>query len=648
MKKYSKIIAGALAIALSAGATTSIAFAKNGSDNDDTVTAGAPAAGTADESGTADTERTALESPAFKDETVYVVCDSDSSIKHIIVSDWIKNAPALSSIKDSTILTDIQNVKGDETYELSEGGITWKANGNDIYYRGNSSKELPVTVKMKYYLDGVESSPADIIGKSGHLVIRWEFTNNVKVTKDINGRKKDVYVPFLCASAAVFNSEKFVNAQISSGKVLSDGNRLIVVGVALPGLTESLGLDQVENIDLQLPEYVEFSADVTDFETGLSVAAVSNEIFSRLDGKADFSFGNVKEQIDELINGATSLMEGTAALSGGLDSLAEKSGDLTSGAKKLADGALSLKEGSAKLSGGAAALSEGAKTLSDSTGAFKTGLQSAKDGSKKIAAGSEKLASGSASLQTGAENLSKGSQELVAGMDTAGSSLNTTIAANEQVLAAMEALYTQSPSPELAKAIETMKQTIAGQKQVAAALSSGGTLNSGAAALQQGASQLSAGAVEINKGLGDIKTGASALDSGLGDLLTGSTKLSEGALKIYQSSVDLSKGAATVSEGAATLSDGATALYSGVKTYTEAVAKLRSGASDIKNGMAKFNDEGVSRISAAIDEKLPTIIENFKAVHEASKEYKSYSGISDDMDGAVKFVYMFDGTSFSK
>ena len=645
MKNYKKVIAGIAAAVVSAGATTSIAFAMN-RENDDKETTAVSQEAPADTLTTGTGERKDNGSPAFKDETVYVVCNADSDIKHIIVSDWLKNAPAYESIKDVSSLTNIENVKGDEEFTLDGTDLTWNAGGHDIYYKGNCDKELPVDVKMKYFLDGKEVSPSEITGKSGHLVIRWEYTVNAKIKKTIDGKEHEMNVPFIAASTAILNSEKFVNASISSGKVLSDGNRLIVAGVALPGLNESLGLDKIETLDLDLPEYIEFSADVIDFEPGLSVTAVSNEIFSNLDMTDQFSFGNIKGQFDELINGANELTAGTVTLSDGLSELSKKSGDLTDGAKKLRDGADDLSKGAKQLSEGTSALSDGAKKLSDSTGSFKSGLQSAKDGAKKIADGSEKLAAGSSNLKTGADNLSKGAQELSAGLGTAGSSLDTTIAANEQVLAAMEALYAQSPSPELAKVIETLKTTIAGQKQISASLNSGGTLNNGAAALQKGAAQISSGAVDLNKGLGDVKAGAGSLDSGLGQLLTGSTQLSEGTLKIYQSSAELSKGAAKVADGAASLFTGASSLYDGIVTYTSYVAQLSDGALKIKAGMSKFNDEGIAKISAAVDEKLPTIIENFKTVREISKEYKSYSGISDDMNGSVKFIYMFDGTSF--
>ncbi len=682
MKNYKKIIAGAAAIVISAGATTSIAFAKGSAD-----TINAPSETSVSSAETGSTAREAIDAKAFKDETVYVLCNSNSDVKQVIVSDWIRNAPALSAIPDVSSLTDIQNVKGYEPFSQNGSELTWEAGGNDIYYRGNSDKELPVTVKMKYILDGKEVSPDDIVGKSGHLVIRWEYTNNVKMTVNVDGTDREYYVPFIAASAALFDSSKFLNPAISSGKVISDGNRLIVVGIGLPGVSESLGLDQVEGLDLTLPEYVEFSADVTDFQKCTSVTAVSNEIFSSFDGRADFSFGNIKDQIDELIAGADQLAAGTVTLSEGLDTLASKNAELTAGSKKLSDGAKEIKDGADKLSAGAEALSDGAKTLSDSTGTLETGLKSAKDGADQLSAGADKLTegsaalksgldsskkgtgdlkSGAASLTSGADALNKGAKELSAGLGTASDSLSATIAANEQALAALRALYQQSPSTEIATTIETLKQTIAAQKQIAASMSTGGTLNSGAAALQQGAAQLSSGsqtlsaginnldsglgqlstgAADLNKGLGDIRTGAASLDSGLGQLLTGSTQLSEGALKLYQSTGELSKGAGSLSDGADTLWNGAVSLNEGITAYVDAVVQLKDGAAQVRDGMAKFNEEGVSKIAAALDEKLPAIVENVKALQEVSRRYNSYSGISEDMDGAVKFIYMFDGTS---
>ena len=715
MKNYKKLISGVIAIMISTGATASIAFAKD-NDPEDTT---ASTADTEETSGEAENEnvpaRKPLENPAYKDETVYVLCDGKSKIKDIIVSDWLKNAPALQNINDVSELKNIENVKGDEAFTVNTGGVSWNAGGNDIYYQGTTNKELPVDVEMKYYLDGKEVDPQSIKGKSGHLRIRWNYTNKEKVTTTVNGKEREVYVPFACVSGALLNSDKFLNATISSGKIISDGNRLIVVGIAFPGLNKSLDLDSIDSFDAEVPEYVELEADVTDFEMNTSVTAVTNELFSNLDFEGDFNFGELKTQIDKLIDASNKLCEGTASLYDGIAQLNSKSGDVSEGISKLTSGSLELSTGAAKLSEGATALSAGAKTLSDSTTTLKNGIKSAKTGSGKLVSGinqlstgtstlksgidsakkgssglsaglaqadkgADTLVSGASEISTGAASVSSGANELAAGLNTAGSSLSTTITANEQALAALQAAYKANPSAELTAAIATLSKTIESQKQIAATLNKGGALSNGAAAIQQGSeklstgsktlssgistldaslgklaagasaldsgmNKLSTGAVDLNKGFSSLKTGAGTLDSGLGDLLTGSTQLEAGALKLYQSTGELAKGAGDLANGSKVLWGGADELSKGFKAFAEGITKLESGSKELRDGAKQFNDEGITKLSAAIDQKLPSILENFKAVREVSKNYNNYSGISENMNGSVKFIYTFDGTN---
>ena len=195
MRNYKRIIAAVLAVAVSAAATGSIAYAKSGSKSEE---AGESSAKSASEDKSA---RAASDSAAYKDETVYVLCNTDSSVKNVVVSDWLKNAPALSSISDISDLEDIVNVKGNEEFAQNGESLDWTANGSDIYYKGTTNKELPADVNITYYLDGREIAPADLAGKSGHVTIRWDYKNKQKVTKEINGKKTEIYVPFMAASA---------------------------------------------------------------------------------------------------------------------------------------------------------------------------------------------------------------------------------------------------------------------------------------------------------------------------------------------------------------------------------------------------------------------------------------------------------------
>ncbi|MBP5378044.1 MAG: hypothetical protein J6Y64_00695, partial [Ruminococcus sp.] len=409
MKKLNKIMAALVAAAVSAGATGSIAYANSSKEQQ------APAE-TKDKAQTEDgISRTGNGENAYKDETVYVLCNSDSSVKNVVVSDWLKNAPALSSISDISDLSDIVNVKGDESFEVSGEKISWKADGDDIYYKGNCKKELPVDVTMEYFLDGKKVDPDSIVGKSGHLVIRWTYKNNQKVKKTVNGSTKEIYVPFMAASAALLSTDKYLNVEVTNGKVISDGEKLIVVGVAFPGLGESLDLGRIDGLDVDIPESFELSADVKGFEMNTSVTVVSNEVFSQMNLDETVDIDDVMGKVRELSDGAKKLTDGTASLYDGVKKLNGGAGDLTSGIDKLLSGSAELKNGAADLDSGAKKLADGAKTLSDSTGTFSAGLGSAKDGSAKLKDGLGQISGGAAQLSEGIGSAKDGSAALVDG-----------------------------------------------------------------------------------------------------------------------------------------------------------------------------------------------------------------------------------------
>ena len=553
MKNYKKVIAGAVAIAISAGATTTLAFAKtnDGSEPDNSETAATAASDST-------SSRTELDKAPYKDETVYVLCKNDSHIKKVIVSDWLQNPPALSILDDVTSLKDIENVKGEETFTTDSDNITWAADGKDIYYKGTTEKELPVDVTMKYFLDGKEVTPDSIIGKSGHLVIRWEYNNKTSVTRNVNGKDKEFKVPFIVASAALLNNEKFLNATISSGKVISDGNRLIVVGLAFPGLNQCLGLDAMEDIDIELPENVEFSADVTDFEMSNTVTAVSNELFSRLDFEEDFNIGNLKEKLTELSDGSKKLCDGTLELYNGINTLAEKSGGLTDGIAKLDAGALELKKGADSLSSGAAALSNGAKTVSDSTAKLRDGIKSAKEGSSKLNSGAAQLKTGAAELSSGVDKLVEGGKALSAGIDSAKKG-------SEQLVAG------------LADADKGSDELVAGAKQFANGASQ---LADGSAKLKSGSAVLADGAAKLNKGAETLSDSAGQLSDGINSAKNGADALSAGIDSVKTGAGSLKSGAASVADGAEKLHDGlgtaSTSLSTTIAANEQALAALEA------------------------------------------------------------------------
>lgn len=296
----------------------------------------------------------------YKDETVYVLTGNVGNVNKIIVSDWLKNKDGDASLVDASDLTGIENVKGDETFTLDGTVLTWDAKGNDIYYRGTTDKALPVTLSVRFLLDGKEISPEELAGKSGRVTVRFDYENTQYEEREVNGTVQKVYVPFAAITGIVLDNEHFRNVEVTGGKLVNDGERTAIVGLAFPGMEETLGL---ENDKVSIPSYLEFTADATDFQMAQTLTLVTNQVFEALEDGELTSTDDLSDAINKLTDGLTQLTDGSGALYDGLNTLLDKTGELKDGVQQLLDGTVTLKDGTASLLDGAGQLSNGATTL---------------------------------------------------------------------------------------------------------------------------------------------------------------------------------------------------------------------------------------------------------------------------------------------
>ena len=343
-----------------------------------------------------------------KDETVYAFAEADGSVNNIVVSEWLRNTDKKSEIKDKTDLKDIENVKGDEAFSQNGDEITWQANGNDIYYQGTTDRKLPVSVKVTYYLDGKETKAEDMAGASGNVKIRFDYTNNTDVEKEINGKKEKIKIPFVAISGLILN-ENCKNVVVDNGKTMPQGASTIVIGYAVPGIKESLGLEDADlSEDLSLPDYFEVSADVTDFSLDMTMTAVVSA--------SEFSFGGdidtseLDGMIDEMSEAGDALTDGSKKLADGTSTLLTKMGEFTTGAKQLATGVSQVKSGADQVSTGANQLATGA-------GQLKNGVDVLVSSSDSLATGVNAINDGAATVNQSAASISQGVAALDAGLN---------------------------------------------------------------------------------------------------------------------------------------------------------------------------------------------------------------------------------------
>lgn len=337
-----------------------------------------------------------------KDETVYVFAKANGDVDNILVNETLKNRDKSDKIEDTTDLKDIVNVKGDETFTQNGNKITWDAAGNEISYQGTTDKELPVSVKATYYLDGNEISPEDLAGKSGKVKIRLDYTSNETVTKEVNGKDEDISVPFVAVSGMVLG-DNFKNIQVTNGKYLAQGESNIVVGYAIPGLDDGVK-DAAADLDTEIPEYVEVSADVTDFSLDMTVTLLVNGSEMNFSGGVDLTdldklTDSLSSAGDQLADGSGELSDGATQVSDGAGTLADKMGDLTSGAGSLKAGMESLSSSSGDLSNGVSVINQSAQAIAAGVNTLDTAVNTKMTEEEQAAVAKQAASQVSASVE---------------------------------------------------------------------------------------------------------------------------------------------------------------------------------------------------------------------------------------------------------
>lgn len=360
---------------------------------------------------------------ADKDESVYLISDANGNVNKTIVVDHLKNKDKKDTLEDASNLSDIENVKGKEKFTQSGDKLTWQAGGKDIYYQGTATEEPPVTQKVTYYLDGKEISPEDLAGKSGKVKIRFDYTNTTSYTETVNGEKQTVSVPFAAITGLVLG-DGFENIEVTNGKAEVSDSSSVVLGYALPGLKDSLGIKDGDlDGDVNIPEYMEMTADVKNFSMPAAMTFVVNASdYVSTDGidtsDLDDMINDLKDASTQLQDGSKTLAEGTDTLADGLSTLQSKLGTFASGVGTLQSGLKAYTDGVSTLSGGL-------NTLGNSTGALVSGADKLNSGAGQLASGSATLKDGLKSYTDGASTLAAGVGNLDAGMDTLKSGTDT-------------------------------------------------------------------------------------------------------------------------------------------------------------------------------------------------------------------------------
>lgn len=604
---------------------------------------------------------------ADKDESVYLISDANGNVNKTIVVDHLKNKDKKDTLEDASNLSDIENVKGKEKFTQSGDKLTWQAGGKDIYYQGTATEEPPVTQKVTYYLDGKEISPEDLAGKSGKVKIRFDYTNTTSYTETVNGEKQTVSVPFAAITGLVLG-DGFENIEVTNGKAEVSDSSSVVLGYALPGLKDSLGIKDGDlDGDVNIPEYMEMTADVENFSMPAAMTFVVNASdYVSTDGidtsDLDDMINDLKDASTQLQDGSKTLAEGTDTLADGLSTLQSKLGTFASGVGTLQSGLKTYTDGVSTLSGGlntlgnstgalvsgADKLNSGAGQLASGSATLKDGLKTYTDGASQLNTGLNQLNDNTGSLATGVTSLNDGAKTLSDGINAANKGAAGVSAGAAQLKTSIDTAKTGADSlaagakqvdegvGQLTQSLSDMPETI--KTNINKSLEPLNELNVGTLFK-------TLGYIDTDKITADnVSAAADAAVNNAGDIIDALTNMQnqnpsatynqilvglsqgKGAVSVYsavnQSVTDSASTVQALKDGSAKVSDGASSLDAGLGQLSDGASELSSGASDLAKGTTQLAT-GATELQTgtqSLADKLPELTKGITSLVNGSNE----------------------------
>ena len=532
-----------------------------------------------------------------KAETVYAKANADGTVTETTVEAVLKARDG-ATIPDVAALRDIINKEGDEEYTTgADNALTWQNSGSAITYEGKSDAALPVTTRVTYYLNGVETAPDDLAGQSGRVRIRFDYTNHTRETVTVDGQEYTVSVPFTAITAVILDGDKFSNIEADNGKVMELDGQTAVLGTAMPGLADSLRLTEFEPLeDTEIPAYFEVSADVTDFSLDFTATILTPSALDDLDTGDLSDLDDLSDTLDDLTDAADALTDGTGALADGVQALYD-------GFHQYADGVQGLNEG-------AEALADGLTQLYSSGTALVDGANALRDGLSAVSSAVGSMTSGDAGSSE--ESMAAMQAQLAPTIEAYGTALVNDVVYDENFLAALAA----------ANLTEDQQKAVMG----AVGVTMGKALQKETPAMVQGVAGTVSGAI-----MGQMGEGIGQLQTGLDQLASGSAELARGADTYVKAVGQVSQGADALAEGSAQLDDASDAMYEGL-------AELHDGAQELHDGVQEFSDKSSGDLSDDLGSGLRNVVRRLKAVQQAGKNYQTFSGLPAGSTGSVKFI----------
>ena len=579
-----------------------------------------------------------------KSETVYSNLDSNGKAYKTIVSTQLTNEDKLNEITDISNLLNIENTNGDETFKKEGNQVIWDSNGNNIYYKGESDKQLPVECKITYELNGEEISAEELKGKSGNIKIKINYTNNEKHIVSINGQQVTMYTPFIIVAGTKIDNTKNKNIRVTNGKTVDNGESTLAVGIAMPGMQENIGISKSK---INIPEEIEISMETEDFEMGNIIAVVA---VKGIDEDLTSDLNSMYSQINELSNasseildGANQLKEGTSELVSGVDQLKDGTKTAYAGSKQIKN---EVEKSTKKLKNDNTPAIDEETLEAIKAQAMKSATLSdeAKEGIAAQAKSAAKLTDEQkAGIVAQAKKTAKLTEEQKTGIAAQAREAATfTEAQKVAIIAQAQSNYPVELTEAekgliLAIAQKTAHQTAESTAIEVAQKTAYQTAESTAIEVAQNTATQTAEstALTVAQSTATQTAGATATQT--------ATQVGNQAKQKFTNQVVSQMN--TLGSSLDELTNGLASIDSGVSALSVGTNKLDSGALQLADGVKTFNEQGIAKISNLVNGDLRNIASRVEKMNELAKEYNNYAGIQNGMTGEVKFIMITDSTA---
>lgn len=587
-----------------------------------------------------------------REESVYVNADANGNMLELTITESLKNKETSEVLEENT-------------------------------YEGSGDKELPVSVDISYELDGEMIAPKDLAGKSGKIKITVSYTNHSKTEKKINGKMQEIVTPFLMATLIVLPEENFSNVKVDNGKIMNEGDNFIVLGFGLPGLADSLGVEDEDLIE-KMPEEFTITADAKEFALDSTMTYATADLFTEFDFGDSETFDDIEEGIDTLTDASEELVKGSKQLNNSVGEFKTSFKEYYKGEKGLNKGIKSLAKGGKQLKKGVNGYVSGVNSLATGVTSYVSGTKQILDGNQSLynaikgMPGSYKTFSdGLATYTTGVDNiaasenataLSTEANSVSAGISSLNTELTTLESSYESYDTLIANLRTQANSmtdetqkqalltyaDELETLVSTQKQSVTSMKTKTA---NEGELKTKADAVATGAGAVVTSVKTLSQSSQTLRTTNSQISAGINSVVETSKKLSEGSAKLSPYNTQLTTGAKQLKKAGKSVKSGSNGLVKGMNELkkgsnqlhkatgkiSEGLTLMNEGTSALASGMSQFDKEGIQEIETMYEEDFKGLKDRLSALVDCAKEYNSFAGEKDGKDGAVSFVIETEG-----